>query len=121
MSALRNTLDRLKPTFSKGGKLSALGSFFDAMETFFFVPKSVTRRGTHIKDSVDLKRTMITVMVGSYSLNRSIVRHSIGCPPTCINCFGSVEPIRVPLPPATMITARFMPGVRLRFFLTLFR
>ncbi len=63
MSALRNTLDRLKPTFSKGGKLSALGSFFDAMETFFFVPKTVTRRGTHIKDSVDLKRTMITVMV----------------------------------------------------------
>ena len=63
MSALRNTLDKMKPTFSKGGKLSALGSFFDAMETFFFVPKTVTRRGTHIKDSVDLKRTMITVII----------------------------------------------------------
>ena len=63
MSALRKTLDKMKPTFSKGGKLSALGSFFDAMETFFFVPKTVTRRGTHIKDSVDLKRTMITVMI----------------------------------------------------------
>ena len=63
MSALRKTLDKMKPTFSKGGKLSALGSFFDAMETFFFVPKTVTARGTHIKDSVDLKRTMITVMI----------------------------------------------------------
>ena len=61
--SLRTTLDKMKPTFSKGGKLSALGSFFDAMETFFFVPKTVTRRGTHIKDSVDLKRTMITVMI----------------------------------------------------------
>ena len=63
MSALRNTLDKMKPTFSKGGKLSALGSFFDAMETFFFVPKTVTRRGTHVRDSIDLKRTMITVIM----------------------------------------------------------
>ncbi|MBO4417599.1 MAG: NADH:ubiquinone reductase (Na(+)-transporting) subunit B [Bacteroidales bacterium] len=63
MSALRNTLDKMKPTFSKGGKLSALGSFFDAMETFFFVPKTVNRSGAHIKDSIDLKRTMITVII----------------------------------------------------------
>ena len=63
MSALRHTLDRLKPTFSKGGKLSALGSFFGAMDSFFFVPKTVTAKGAHIKDSVDLKRTMFTVMI----------------------------------------------------------
>ena len=62
-NVLRNTLDKMKPAFEKGGKMSAFGSFFEAMESFFFVPKTVTCKGTHIKDSVDLKRTMITVMI----------------------------------------------------------
>ena len=38
MKALRNIVDKLKPTFSKGGKLSFLESTFDGFETFLFVP-----------------------------------------------------------------------------------
>ena len=36
MSALRNLVDKLKPTFTKGGKLGFLESTFDAFETFLF-------------------------------------------------------------------------------------
>ena len=63
MKFLRNTLDKLKPTFSKGGKLSFLHSTFDGFETFLFVPNETTKKGSHIRDGVDLKRTMFTVVI----------------------------------------------------------
>lgn len=63
MKALRNIVDKIKPTFSEGGKLSFLHSTFDAFETFLFVPDTVSAKGTHIKDSIDLKRTMTMVIM----------------------------------------------------------
>src|SRR5688500_4132960 len=63
MKFLRDTLDKLRPNFQKGGKLSFLHSTFDAMETFLFVPGHTTTGKVHIRDGVDLKRTMITVVV----------------------------------------------------------
>ena len=63
MSGLRNLVDKIKPTFEKGGKLGFLHSTFDAFETFLFVPNTVTRRGTHVRDCVDLKRVMIMVVL----------------------------------------------------------
>ena len=63
MNVLRNLVDRIKPAFEKGGKLGFLHSTFDAFETFLFVPDTVTRRGSHVRDCVDLKRVMIMVVV----------------------------------------------------------
>ena len=63
MKALRNLVDKVKPTFSKGGKLGFLHSTFDAFETFLFVPNTTTQHGTHVRDCNDIKRTMITVVV----------------------------------------------------------
>ena len=63
MSGLRNLVDKLKPTFSEGGKLSFLASTFDAFETFLFVPNTTTQKGAHIRDCNDMKRTMIFVVV----------------------------------------------------------
>ncbi len=60
---LRNLVDKIKPTFEKGGKLGFLHSTFDAFETFLFVPNTVTRRGAHVRDCVDLKRVMIMVVI----------------------------------------------------------
>lgn len=60
---LRQLVDRVKPQFQKGGKLSKLHSTFDAFETFLFVPDHVTSNGTHIRDSIDLKRTMTVVII----------------------------------------------------------
>ena len=63
MNGLRNLVDKIKPTFEKGGKLGFLHSTFDAFETFLFVPNTVTKRGTHVRDCVDLKRVMIMVVL----------------------------------------------------------
>ena len=63
MNGLRNLVDKIKPTFEKGGKLGFLHSTFDAFETFLFVPNTVTRSGSHVRDCVDLKRVMIMVVL----------------------------------------------------------
>jgi len=64
--ASQNIFDKLRPTFSKGGKLAFLHSTFDAFETFMFVPDRVTRKGcTHVKDCVDLKRILIIVVLAA--------------------------------------------------------
>ena len=49
--------------FEKGGKLGWLHSTVDAFETFLRVPGTVTRKGAHIRDAVDLKRVMIIVVI----------------------------------------------------------
>jgi Na+-transporting NADH:ubiquinone oxidoreductase subunit B len=63
MKALRNLLDKQKPHFEQGGKFEKLHSLFDAMETLFFVPNRVTTSGAHIRDAIDMKRTMIVVFI----------------------------------------------------------
>ena len=63
MKGLRKFLDNIKPQFSKGGKFEKLHSTFDAFETFLFVPDKVTFSGSHIRDAVDLKRTMSVVVL----------------------------------------------------------
>lgn len=49
--------------FEKGGKLGLLHSTVDAFDTFLRVPGTVTRRGAHVRDAVDLKRIMIIVVL----------------------------------------------------------
>jgi Na+-transporting NADH:ubiquinone oxidoreductase subunit B len=63
MKLLRKFLDKIKPSFEKGGKLSKFHSTFEGFETFLFVPDTVTRQGCHIRDSVDMKRTMSVVVL----------------------------------------------------------
>jgi Na+-transporting NADH:ubiquinone oxidoreductase subunit B len=63
MKSLRNYLDRVKPRFEKGGKFEKLHATFEAFETFLFVPNKVTHTGSHIRDAIDLKRTMTVVII----------------------------------------------------------
>ena len=63
MNFLRNFLDKQKPKFEKGGKLEKLHSVFTGFESFLFVPNQTTNSGAHIRDAVDLKRTMIMVVI----------------------------------------------------------
>ena len=49
--------------FEKGGKLGWLHSTVDAFDTFLRVPGTVTKSGSHVRDSIDLKRVMIIVVV----------------------------------------------------------
>lgn len=64
MKGLRKYLDKnVKPLFEKGGKLERFWVVYDGLDTFMFVPGHATHRGAHIRDGIDLKRTMITVVL----------------------------------------------------------
>lgn len=63
MKILRKFLDNNKPLFEKGGKLAKFRSTFDAFETFLFTPNHTSKSGVHIHDAIDLKRTMIIVVL----------------------------------------------------------
>ena len=63
MKRLRRFLDQIKPHFEKDGKWYFLHSTFEAFETFLFVPNKVTQTGSHVRDAIDLKRTMSTVII----------------------------------------------------------
>jgi Na+-transporting NADH:ubiquinone oxidoreductase subunit B len=63
MNKLRRTVDKIKPHFSKGGKFAKLESTFDAFETMLFVPNHTTKSGAHIRDAMDMKRTMVMVII----------------------------------------------------------
>ncbi len=63
MKILRNYLNKIKPNFEEGGKLSALRSVFDGMETFLFVPNDTAKCGVNIHDAIDSKRIMSFVVI----------------------------------------------------------
>jgi Na+-transporting NADH:ubiquinone oxidoreductase subunit B len=63
MKSLRKQIDKIKPHFSEGGRFSKLRSVFDGFESFIFVPDTVTSKGSHIRDSIDLKRSMSVVLI----------------------------------------------------------
>lgn len=63
MKLFKNLLETVKPHFEKGGKLEKMYPAYDAFETFLFVPDHTSKKGSHVRDAIDLKRTMITVVI----------------------------------------------------------
>lgn len=64
MKFLRNVLDKVKPHFEKGGKWEKYYYIYEAHETLLFVPNTTTNpRGVQIRDAVDMKRFMMTVVI----------------------------------------------------------
>lgn len=62
MKFIQDINDKLRPLFEKGGKLEKLAPLFEAGDMFMFTPPAVTGKGAHVRDAVDLKRVMITVI-----------------------------------------------------------
>lgn len=62
MKFLENFFESKKPLFEKGGKLEKFYPIYEAIDTFAFTPDSVTKTTAHVRDGLDLKRTMITVV-----------------------------------------------------------
>lgn len=61
---LKNYIEKVKPNFEKGGKYEKWMPVFESFETFLFVLGNVTpKKGCHIRDAVDLKRTMSVVIM----------------------------------------------------------
>ena len=63
MTFLRKQLDKVEPHFEKGGKLEKLYPLYDAIDTFLFVPGTKTKNAPHVRDAIDLKRSMIFVVL----------------------------------------------------------
>jgi len=63
MKFLRDLFETHRKHFSEGGRFEKLHPFFDAVETFFFIPGIVTKTKPHVRDSLDLKRFMSMVIV----------------------------------------------------------
>ncbi|HPG41377.1 MAG TPA: NADH:ubiquinone reductase (Na(+)-transporting) subunit B [bacterium] len=62
MKLLRRFLDAQGKHFHKGGKLAGLFYLYEAMDTLFYTPGKVTQSNVHVRDVIDLKRTMMMVM-----------------------------------------------------------
>ena len=63
MNWLRKILDNLEPNFKKGGKLERLYPLYEATDTILFSTDERTHSGPHVRDSVDIKRVMILVVI----------------------------------------------------------
>jgi Na+-transporting NADH:ubiquinone oxidoreductase subunit B len=60
---LENIVHKMEPKFAKGAKLEKWHPIFESFTTLAFTPAEVTKKGAHIRDGVDLKRTMMTVIL----------------------------------------------------------
>jgi Na+-transporting NADH:ubiquinone oxidoreductase subunit B len=63
MKWVRNKLDQARKPFEPGQKFEKFAPAINAFDTFLFTPNHTTQKGAHVRDVVDLKRTMITVVL----------------------------------------------------------
>jgi len=63
---LRSFLDKIEPEFEKGGRFESWFALFEAVDTIFYRPSSVTGSASHVRDGVDLKRIMILVWMSTF-------------------------------------------------------
>lgn len=66
MQFLRDALDKIEPNFHKGGKLEVMYPLYEAIDTFLYTPGIKSEGNTHLRDGIDLKRTMITVAMALF-------------------------------------------------------
>ncbi len=62
MKPLRDFLDKIEPLFSKGGEFERLYPLYEAVDTIHFSPLDRAKGTTHVRDGLDLKRLMLTVI-----------------------------------------------------------
>lgn len=63
MKFMLNHLHKHKSLFMPGGKLAWLYPLYEAQESFLFTPPDTTQSVPHVRDGVDIKRVMITVII----------------------------------------------------------
>lgn len=95
MNILTQLSDKIGRNFEKGKPLHCFHSLYDAIDTFLLTPKEVTGSGSHIRDAVDMKRIMITVMIALcpalfFGMWNVGYQHyiSLNSPTTFWGCFG---------------------------------
>ena len=123
MSFLRNKIDQLKKPFEKGEKWEKMAPAFNALDTFLFVPNHTTKKGAHIRDAVDLKRTMIVVVLALlpalfYGIYNTGYQHfsQLGEAFTFMDAFGHGALKILP-----MIAVSYIVGLAIEFAFALYR
>jgi Na+-transporting NADH:ubiquinone oxidoreductase subunit B len=66
MARLRRFLDRIEPSFQKGGPYEKYYALYEMVDTFIYTPSEVTRGSPHVRDAIDLKRVMSYVVVATF-------------------------------------------------------
>ena len=64
--AIRQFLDGIEHHFEKGGRHERWYALYEAIDTVFYSPSSVTKSTSHVRDGIDLKRIMITVWLCTF-------------------------------------------------------
>lgn len=65
MTRLRRFLDRIEPSFQKGGRYEKYFALYEMIDTFIYSPGDVTRGSPHVRDAIDLKRIMSYVVLST--------------------------------------------------------
>ena len=63
---LKKFFEDIEPQFEKGGKYETWYALYEAVATGLFTPGQVNKGRTHVRDSIDLKRIMITVWLAVF-------------------------------------------------------
>lgn len=63
---LKTFLEDIEPDFEPGGKYEKFYALYEAAATIFYTPGKVNKTGTHVRDSIDLKRIMILVWMATF-------------------------------------------------------
>ena len=66
MARLRRFLDRIEPSFQKGGPYEKYFAVYEMIDTFIYSPGDVTRGSPHVRDGIDLKRVMSYVVLATF-------------------------------------------------------
>jgi Na+-transporting NADH:ubiquinone oxidoreductase subunit B len=65
MARLRRFLDRIEPSFHKGGAYEKYFAVYEMIDTFLYSPADTTRGSPHVRDAIDLKRIMSFVVLAT--------------------------------------------------------
>ena len=63
MKFLRNILDSIEPQFTGDGKFKKFYPMYEMVDTFLFTPSTQTKNAPYVRDSIDLKRSMVFVVL----------------------------------------------------------
>ena len=63
---IKKILNNAAPNFEPGGKYENFYALFEAVDTIFQTPATVTTSTTHVRDVIDLKRIMIMVWLCTF-------------------------------------------------------
>ena len=66
MARVRRFLDRIEPSFQKGGPYEKFYALYEMVDTFIYSPADTTRGSPHVRDGIDLKRVMSYVVLATF-------------------------------------------------------